>query len=49
VLKYLRACWEFVFGDKKDVFFGLMMSNFFGIAVVIVNKFEKIRTKKTLF
>jgi len=36
-------------GDKKDVFFGLMMSNLFVIAVVIANKFEEIRRKKTLF
>ena len=35
-----RACWEFVFGDKKDVFYVLMRSNFFVIAVVIANKFE---------
>jgi len=26
-----------------------MMSNFFVIAVAIANKFEEIRTKKTLF
>ena len=45
----LRACWEFVFGDKKDVFFILMRSNFFVIAVAIANKFDEIRTKKTLF
>jgi len=36
----VRACWEFVFGDKKDVFFGLMKSNFFVIAVAIANKFD---------
>jgi len=45
----LRACWEFVFEDKKDVFFDLMMSNFFVIAVAMANKFEEIRAKKTLF
>ena len=45
----LRACWEFVFGGKKDVFFGLIMSNFLVIAFVIANKFDEIRPKKTLF
>ena len=42
-LKKIRACWEFVLGDKKDVFFGLMMSNFLGIAVALSKKFEEIR------
>jgi len=46
----IGACWEFVFGDKKDVFFGgLMKLNFFVIAVTIANKFDEIRAKKTLF
>jgi len=35
-----RACCEFIFGGKKDVFFGLMISNFLVIAFVITNKFE---------
>ena len=42
----LRACWEFIFGDKKDVFFGLMMSNFFVITVAIANKFEMSKRRR---
>ena len=41
LLKILRACWEFGFGDKKDVFFELIRSNLTIIAVALLVKFNR--------